>query len=186
MILRHWSNNCLSVGLWNNAIKCTITSWWWWKPLNKHENKQAVIKTIIPFLLVLGLFKQNCFHADAFIQNKLSTQSPSHNEFPVKQQVFHQQCFKAASCDYVNLKTCQKILLLTPRNAEQQKLDCNIYYIHEQKTPQSDENQVFNDSTKYWCDNWISIFSNSDLDLDHRHLGSNPKLRLIKLPIQQV
>jgi len=26
--------------------------------------------------------------------------------------------------------------------------------------------------------NWISIFSNSDLDLDHRHLGSNPKLRL--------
>ena len=24
----------------------------------------------------------------------------------------------------------------------------------------------------------ISIFSNSDLDLDHRHLGSNPKLRL--------
>jgi len=65
-------------------------------------------------------------------------------------------------------------------------------------------NQVFNDSTKYWCDrnkkwkmavkkkslvsigqsklkllsgNWISIFSNSDLDLDHRHLGSNPKLR---------
>ena len=26
--------------------------------------------------------------------------------------------------------------------------------------------------------NWISIFSNSDLDLDNRHLGSNPKLRL--------
>jgi len=26
--------------------------------------------------------------------------------------------------------------------------------------------------------NRISIFSNSDLDLDHRHLGSNPKLRL--------
>jgi len=26
--------------------------------------------------------------------------------------------------------------------------------------------------------NWISIFSNSDLDLDHRHLDSNPKLRL--------
>jgi len=26
--------------------------------------------------------------------------------------------------------------------------------------------------------NIISIFSNSDLDLDHRHLGSNPKLRL--------
>jgi len=25
---------------------------------------------------------------------------------------------------------------------------------------------------------WISIFSNSDIDLDHRHLGSNPKLRL--------
>ena len=24
----------------------------------------------------------------------------------------------------------------------------------------------------------ISIFSNSDLDLNHRHLGSNPKLRL--------
>ena len=24
--------------------------------------------------------------------------------------------------------------------------------------------------------NWISIFSNSDLDLNHRHLGSNPKL----------
>jgi len=78
-------------------------------------------------------------------------------------------------------------------------------------------NQVFNDSTKYWCDrnkkwkmavkkimplfwlhwlhapslvsigrsklkllsrNWISIFSNSDLNLDHRHLGSNPKLRI--------
>jgi len=26
--------------------------------------------------------------------------------------------------------------------------------------------------------NWISIFSNSDPDLDHIHLGSNPKLRL--------
>jgi len=26
--------------------------------------------------------------------------------------------------------------------------------------------------------NLISIFSNSDLDLDYRHLGSNPKLRL--------
>ena len=26
--------------------------------------------------------------------------------------------------------------------------------------------------------NWISIFSNSDIDLDHRHLGSNHKLRL--------
>jgi len=26
--------------------------------------------------------------------------------------------------------------------------------------------------------NWISIISNSDLDLDHRHLGSNPKLPL--------
>ena len=26
--------------------------------------------------------------------------------------------------------------------------------------------------------NWISIFSNSDLDLNHRHLVSNPKLRL--------
>jgi len=27
-------------------------------------------------------------------------------------------------------------------------------------------------------ENRISIFSNSDLDLDHRHLGSIPKLRL--------
>jgi len=26
--------------------------------------------------------------------------------------------------------------------------------------------------------NWMYIFSNSDLDLDHIHLGSNPKLRL--------
>ena len=26
--------------------------------------------------------------------------------------------------------------------------------------------------------NWISMFSNSDLDLDHIHLGSNSKLRL--------
>ena len=26
--------------------------------------------------------------------------------------------------------------------------------------------------------NWISILSNSDLDLDHIHLGSNPKLHL--------
>ena len=26
--------------------------------------------------------------------------------------------------------------------------------------------------------NWISIFSNSDLDLDRKHLGSNPKVRL--------
>jgi len=50
---------------------------------------------------------------------------------------------------------------------------------NKQETPQCDENQVFNDSTKYWCDNWISIFSNSDLDLDHRHLGSNPKLHLM-------
>ena len=76
------------------------------------------------------------------------------------------------------------------------------------------QNQVFNDSTRYWCDRnkkwqWrkndavilvefvactkfgvnrpkqtkvferkLNFFSNSDLDLDHRHLGSNPKLRL--------
>jgi len=26
--------------------------------------------------------------------------------------------------------------------------------------------------------NWISIFSNSDLDLDLKHLGSNHKMRL--------
>ena len=31
---------------------------------------------------------------------------------------------------------------------------------------------------KFLSRNCISIFSNSDLDLDHRHLGSNPKLRL--------
>jgi len=31
---------------------------------------------------------------------------------------------------------------------------------------------------KLLCENWISIFSNSDLDLDHIHLGSNPKLPL--------
>jgi len=49
----------------------------------------------------------------------------------------------------------------------------------KQETPQCDENQVFNDSTKNWCGNWIYIFSNSDLDLDHRHLGNNPKLRLM-------
>jgi len=27
-------------------------------------------------------------------------------------------------------------------------------------------------------EDWISIFSNSDLDLNHIHIGSNPKLRL--------
>jgi len=31
---------------------------------------------------------------------------------------------------------------------------------------------------KLLSENWISIFRNSDLDLDHRHLGSNPKLPL--------
>jgi len=31
---------------------------------------------------------------------------------------------------------------------------------------------------KLLSENWIFIFSNSDLDLDHRHLGSNAKLRL--------
>jgi len=31
---------------------------------------------------------------------------------------------------------------------------------------------------KLLSENRISIFSNSDLDLNHRHLGSNPKLRL--------
>jgi len=31
---------------------------------------------------------------------------------------------------------------------------------------------------KFLSGNRISFFSNSDLDLDHRHLGSNPKLRL--------
>ena len=31
---------------------------------------------------------------------------------------------------------------------------------------------------KLLSENRISIFSNSDLDLDHRHLGSNHKLRL--------
>jgi len=31
--------------------------------------------------------------------------------------------------------------------------------------------------------NWIPIFSNCDLDLDHRHQGSNPKLRIdVSLP----
>ena len=33
--------------------------------------------------------------------------------------------------------------------------------------------------TKLLSGNWISLFSNSDLDLDHRHLGSNPKLRFV-------
>ena len=32
---------------------------------------------------------------------------------------------------------------------------------------------------KLLSENRIYIFSNSDLDLDHRHLGSNPKLRLV-------
>jgi len=32
--------------------------------------------------------------------------------------------------------------------------------------------------TKLLSGNWISIFSNTDIDLDHRHLGSNPKLPL--------
>ena len=31
---------------------------------------------------------------------------------------------------------------------------------------------------KLLSENWISIFRNSDLDLDHKHLGSNPKLHL--------
>jgi len=49
-------------------------------------------------------------------------------------------------------------------------------------------NQVFIDSTKYLCDRNKQtkvierklnfFFSNNDLDLDNRHLGSNPKLRL--------
>jgi len=35
-----------------------------------------------------------------------------------------------------------------------------------------------NDELKLLSGNWISIFSNSDLDLHHIHLGSNHKLRL--------
>ena len=31
---------------------------------------------------------------------------------------------------------------------------------------------------KLMSGNLVSVFSNSDLDLDHRNLGSNPKLRL--------
>jgi len=31
---------------------------------------------------------------------------------------------------------------------------------------------------KLWSGNWMSIFNDSDLDLNHRHLGSNPKLCL--------
>jgi len=38
--------------------------------------------------------------------------------------------------------------------------------------------QIGQSKQKLLSGNWISTFSNSDLDLDHRHLGSNPKLRL--------
>ena len=37
---------------------------------------------------------------------------------------------------------------------------------------------LVNCKLKLVSENCISIFSNSDLDLDDRHLGSNPKLRL--------
>jgi len=44
---------------------------------------------------------------------------------------------------------------------------------HTPSSVSKDQNKL-----KLLSKNWISIFSNSDFDLDHRHLGSNPKLCL--------
>jgi hypothetical protein len=54
------------------------------------------------------------------------------------------------------------------------KLPLDISYSHTKfgvNRPKQTQGKL-----KLLSGNWISIFSNSDLYLDHRHLGSNPKL----------
>jgi len=51
-----------------------------------------------------------------------------------------------------------------------------LFWLHQLHAPSLVS--IGQSKLKFLRENRISIFSNSDLDLDHRHLGSNPKLRL--------
>jgi len=51
-----------------------------------------------------------------------------------------------------------------------------LFWLHQLHAPSLVT--IGQNKLKLLSENRISIFSNSDLDLDHRHLGSNPKLRL--------
>jgi len=51
-----------------------------------------------------------------------------------------------------------------------------LFWLHQLHTPGLVS--ISHNKLKLLSRNWISIFSNSDFDLDHRHLGSNPRLRL--------
>jgi len=52
-----------------------------------------------------------------------------------------------------------------------------LFWLHQLLAPSLVS--IGQNKLKLLSGNRISIFSNSDLDLDHRHLGSNPKLRLV-------
>jgi len=47
-----------------------------------------------------------------------------------------------------------------------------LFWLHQLHAP-----SLVSIGISYWAETEY-FFSNSDLDLDHRHLGSNPKLRL--------
>jgi len=51
-----------------------------------------------------------------------------------------------------------------------------LFWLHQLNAPSLVS--IGQNKLKLLSGNSISIFSNSNLDLDHRHLGSNPKLRL--------
>jgi len=50
-----------------------------------------------------------------------------------------------------------------------------LFWLHQLHAPSLVS--IGQSKLKLLSGNWISIFSNSDFDLHHRHLGSNPKLR---------
>jgi len=59
-----------------------------------------------------------------------------------------------------------------------------LFWLHQLHAPSLVS--ICQSKLKLLSENRISIFSNSDIDLDHRHLGSNPKLRLdVSYPIRK-
>jgi len=82
-------------------------------------------------------------------------------------------------CDETRFSTIQPSIYVTGiRNERWQwwKIMMSLFWLHWLHAPSLVS--IGQSKLKLLSGNWISIFNNSDLDFDHIHLGSNPKLRL--------
>ena len=61
------------------------------------------------------------------------------------------------------------------KNGSEEKM-MPLFWLHQLHAPSLVS--IGQNKLNLLSENRISIFSNSDLNLDHRHLGSNPKLHL--------